>query len=258
MEKIEIFKVSADKEEKVSDLVTEEVPVTVYVNGEELATLLASPSDLKELAVGFLFTSGMIKDFSQIKKITVDTQAWCVYVELLDKQVDLKLMFKRMYTSGCGRGTLFYHAVDVMHRKKQRKGINIQRDHIFNLMRDFQTRSNEFKETGGVHSAALAEGENILVVREDIGRHNALDKIIGYSLIKGIEFDDKIVLTSGRVSSEVLLKVQKTKISVIISRSAPTNQAVKHARDSGITLIGFARGKKMNIYSQKERIGYNA
>ncbi|MFH2138551.1 MAG: formate dehydrogenase accessory sulfurtransferase FdhD [Candidatus Omnitrophota bacterium] len=254
MEKFEIFKVFPDKEEKVMDSVTQEVPLTIFVNDQEMVTLLASPDDLEELAVGFLFTAGLINSFDQVEKTTVDTKRWCVYLHLKDKQVDLQLAFKRMFTSGCGRGTLFYNAADLMHRKKQRAGIAIDRNHVFSLMRDFQNRSDGFKETGGVHSAALAQGENILVIREDIGRHNALDKILGYALMNKIELNDKLVLSSGRVSSEILLKIQKTQITVIASRSAPTDQAIKHARESGIALIGFARGQRMNVYSERDRI----
>ena len=121
-------------------------------------------------------------------------------------------------------------------------------------MADFQNRSIGFKETGGVHSAGLANTHQILVIREDIGRHNTIDKILGYSLANSIDLSDKIILSSGRVSSEILLKIQKTQIGVVISRSAPTDQAIKHAEDCDLTLIGFVRGRRMNVYSGIHRI----
>jgi len=254
VEKYEITRIYSGKEEKVVDLIAQEVPLTIYVNDKEIVTLLASPGELTELAVGFLFTSGFIKSFDQIEKITQDNQRWSVSVQLKDRQFDTDLGFKRMVTSGCGRGTLFYKAVGLIQRSKSTSKIAIHRDQVFRLMTDFQSRSIGFKQTGGVHSAALADGDNIIVVREDIGRHNAVDKVLGFSLMNNIALGDKIILSSGRVSSEIVLKILKTKICLIISRSAPTNQAINHAKDSGITLIGFARGRRMNVYNERSRI----
>ncbi len=119
---------------------------------------------------------------------------------------------------------------------------------------DFQKRSHLYSQTGGSHSAAIADEKKILVFREDIGRHNAIDKVIGRSLEEDIFLEDKILLTSGRISSEVLLKAQKCHIPIIISRGAPTNQAVKLAQEMDITVSGFVRGKSMNIYTKPERI----
>jgi FdhD protein len=121
-------------------------------------------------------------------------------------------------------------------------------------MKAFHKRSLGYRETGGVHSAALAEKDNILIVREDIGRHNTVDKILGYAMLNSINLSDKVILISGRISSEIVLKTIKTKIPMIVSRSAPTDQAVEHARDSNITLIGFVRGQRMNVYSGLGRI----
>ncbi len=121
-------------------------------------------------------------------------------------------------------------------------------------MTDFQKESKIYLQTGGVHSAALADNAGILIFKEDIGRHNAIDKVIGQGLREKVDFSNKIMITSGRISSEVLLKTQKCRIPLIVSKSAPTNQAVKLAKDMGITLIGFARGARMNVYSEEARI----
>lgn len=116
--------------------------------------------------------------------------------------------------------------------------------------------SNVFKETGGVHCVALCDRENILVINEDVARHNALDKVIGESLEKEIYLKDKIVILSGRVSLEMILKCAKLNIPIIISKSAPTSLSVALAKMLNITLVGFVRGNKMNIYSGDERIDY--
>jgi len=253
MERCEIIKIYAERKEKIEDLVSQEIPFTIYVNGKELLTLLSSPEDLEELTVGFLFTAGIIKQFKDIRTLIIDTKLWRAEVKLKQK-VEFDLVFKRMFTSGCGGGTLFYNPVDIMHRRKTRSKIKIKRDSIFRIMKDFQNCSIGFKQTGGVHQAALCDRKRILLVKEDIGRHNAIDKILGFALMNNMDLKDKIILSSGRVSSEVLLKIQKTEIGLVVSRSAPTNQAIKHATEANITLIGFARGKKMNVYSNPERI----
>ena len=254
MEKFEITRVYSDREEKLVDFVTEEVPLTIYVNDQEVVTILASPTDLTELAVGFVYTSGFITDFDQITKITEDTKRWTVSLQLRDGQFDSDQAFRRIFTSGCGRGTLIYKTVDLFCRRKNTSNIRIHRDQVYQLMAEFQNGSIGFKETGGVHSAGLADIHQILVIREDIGRHNTIDKILGYSLMNNCDLSDKMILSSGRISSEILLKIQKTQIGVIITRGAPTDQAVKHAQECDITLIGFVRGRRMNVYNGMDRI----
>ncbi len=121
-------------------------------------------------------------------------------------------------------------------------------------MKEFQRRSDLYRTTGGVHSAALCDSEKILVFSEDVGRHNAVDKIFGRCLLEDIPTDDRMVVTSGRISSEILLKVARRRIPLIASKSAPTDLGVKLANDLGITLLGFVRGKRMNVYANRWRI----
>lgn len=253
MESFTITKIKDNVREAVEDVVAEEVPFTLNLGELELVTLLCSPSDLEDLVRGFLFTSGLIKNLSEIKRITIDSQRWFGYIEVANTEAG-NLMFKRLYTSGCGRGILFYGVMDIMHRSKIISEFKISIAAVGKLMLDFQRRSEVYLKTGGVHSAALAGKNCILAFREDIGRHNAIDKVIGYALSQNRDFEDKILITSGRISSEVVFKVRKCGIPIIISRSAPTNQAVRLAREMDITLVGFARGSRMNVYSAEERI----
>lgn len=125
---------------------------------------------------------------------------------------------------------------------------------ILNLSNKLNENSQLFKETGGVHSCALCSEEEIIMFHEDVGRHNALDKIVGEAFLKEIPFEDKILITSGRISSEMIIKTAKQRIPIIVSRSAPTELSVGIAKELGITLIGFARGRRMNIYQGEERI----
>ncbi len=253
MESFRITKIRDGIKDSVDDLVAEEVPFTINLRDKELVTLLCSPLALEDLARGFLFTSGLIKDSSEIKEIVIDNERWSCRIEAANHGGD-DLVFKRLYTSGCGRGTLFYNALDIMHRSKIISQFQTESALLAGLMPEFQKRSDIYLKTGGVHSAALADGSDILIFREDIGRHNAIDKVIGAALSENISFEDKILVTSGRISSDVIFKVKRCGVPVIISRSAPTNQAVRLANEMGITLAGFVRGKRINIYSGHERV----
>jgi len=252
METFKVLKIKGGSQEIIDDFVIEEVPFTINIGRKELVTLLCTPSDLKDLAIGFLFTSALIKKIKDIKKIVINQEQWVADIDLAAADIDL--VFKRLYTSGCGRGILFYSAQDLLNRGKLTSDFKIPSAKIISLMVEFQRMSEVYHKTGGAHSAAIADSKGIIVFKEDIGRHNAIDKVIGRSLAESLDFKDKILITSGRISSEVLLKVQKCRMPVIVSKSAPTNQAVKLAREMAITLVGFARGDRMNVYSTEERI----
>ena len=231
MSRIDVLRIDRSEKKNIQDVVTEEIPLTVYLNGKELLTLLCSPDSLKELSTGFLYSSGLIKSKNDIKNITIDNQKWTSHIKLNTKGAAPQPIFKRIASN-----------------------IKISSEKILTLMDSFQKMSVTFRETGGVHSAALSNGNDILIFKEDIGRHNALDKVIGEALMKGLKMEDLIVLSSGRISSEIISKVQKIRSRFLISRSAPTDQAIKLARELNLTLIGFARGKRMNVYTANERV----
>ncbi|MBM3120398.1 MAG: formate dehydrogenase accessory sulfurtransferase FdhD, partial [Chloroflexi bacterium] len=230
-------------------------PLTIVVNNQELVTLLCSPKNLDYLAVGFLSSEGLLKNKDDIKKITIDDRRGAVRVETEaeNKQAG-ELLFKRLITSGCGRGASFYSAADVGRQVKVESQVRISPLEVFELVSEFQHRSQIFRTTGGVHSAALCDAKNILVFSEDIGRHNAIDKIFGECILNDIPTGDRIIVTSGRVSSEILLKAANRNIPLLISKSAPTDLGVRLANDLGVTLIGFVRGKRMNVYSNDWRV----
>jgi len=253
--KFPIQHVTKEGKNDTEDKVTMEIALTIILNNRELVTLLCSPSDLKYLAVGFLSSEGLVKSKDEIKKITVDEQRGVVRVETEeDKEFANELIFKRFITSGCGRGASFYSAADIQGQAKVESQIVISAIEVFSLVREFQRCSQIYRITGGVHSAALCDTTSILVFAEDIGRHNAIDKIFGQCLLENISTDEQMIITSGRISSEILLKVAKRNIPVIISKSAPTDLGVRLADDLGITLVGFVRGKRMNIYTHDWRI----
>jgi FdhD protein len=253
MERFEVVAIRQDVREKQDSWITEEVPLTIEVNGKELVTLLASPRDLQDLVVGFLFTSGLINSRDMVESLVIDEERWRANV-LVAQGIPEEMVFKRIYTSGCGKGIIFHNPFDLMQRAKIPPGFRIPAGRITEIMRTFLKGSEEYRETGGVHSSALADGEKILSFREDIGRHNALDKVIGDALSRGMDFGDKVMFTSGRISSEIMSKILRCRVPVFVARGAPTNQAVKMAREINLTMIGFARGIRMSVYSGAERL----
>jgi len=255
IERIPILRLTEESRNSIEDVVAREFPLTIILNDQELVTLLCSPKDLRYLAIGFLFSEGLLSSKDEIKKIIIDEQRGVARVETKEgNALANELVFKRFITSGCGRGASFYSAADVQNQAKVESQIQISAHQVLSLVSDFQHCSQVYRATGGVHSAAMCDTKSILVFNEDIGRHNAIDKIFGECILKDIPTDERVVITSGRISSEILLKVAKRNIPILISKSAPTDLGVKLADDLGITLLGFVRGKRINAYTNDWRI----
>ena len=254
-ERVSILKFTETGSTGIEDMVAKESPLTIILNNRELVTLLCSPENLKYLAVGFLFSEGLLKSKDEIKKIIVDDRRGVVRVDTEgDTELASDALFKRFITSGCGRGASFYSAIDAQDQVKVESRLEISTLEVLALVHEFQHRSQVYRSTGGVHSAALCDIRDILVFNEDIGRHNAVDKIFGACILNDIATDDHILITSGRISSEILLKIARRNVPVIVSKSAPTNLGVRLANDLGVTLVGFVRGKRMNVYTHAWRI----
>ena len=237
--------------------VARELPVTIILNDQELVTMLCSPKNLEYLAVGFLSSEGLLKSKDEIKKIMVDNERGVVRLETVeDKEFAQDILFKRIISSGCGRGASFYSAADAASQRVESQ-MEISTEEVFALVNKFQHGSKVYLATGGVHSAALCDRKSTLVLSEDIGRHNAIDKIFGKCLLEDIPTDDRVVITSGRISSEILHKVAKRGIPIIISISAPTNLGVRIADNLGVTLISSVRGKRMNVCTNAWRVTNN-
>ena len=253
-----IKRVTQDSKLDTEDIVVKELPLTIILNGRELVTLLCSPKDLKYLAVGYLFSEGLIDSKDEIKRVTIDERRGVARIETIaDKAFASEAVFKRLITSGCGKGISFQSVTDAQALEKVQSKAEISALEVINLMKEFQHHSQVFRDTGGVHSAALCDNSSILIFSEDIGRHNAIDKIFGRCLLEDIPTENRLILTSGRVSSEIILKVVKRNIPILISKSAPTDAGVRLAANLDITLVGFARGSRMNVYANDWRIKTN-
>jgi FdhD protein len=247
VERFSIVQVGEQGTSRIEDSVVRELPLTIFLNKQELVTLFCSPTNLKYLVVGCLFSEGLIQGKGDIKKITVDDRRGVVRVETEEDKG------RRIGSSG-GRGASFSSAPGAKDRPKVESETKISPHEIFTLMDEFVQSSGLFMATGGVHSAALCDTKGMLLFRDDIGRHNAIDKIFGECILKNTPADDHIIITSGRISSEIVLKVARKNIPLLISKSAPTNLGVRLADDLGMTLVGFVRGKTMNVYTHSWRI----
>ena len=250
IKKYNILKIDGENKAIVEDIVISEYSLTIFINNEEIITLLCSPKSLKYLAIGFLYSEGFIRDYSEIDDIRIDEEWGRAYIRLKAKNVpDKKLQLKKTITSGGGKGTMLYNMSDFLKSKQAANPSDVSIYEIKKLMAKFSRSSDLFYATGGVHVCAICNNDGIIYFEEDIGRHNALDKVLGKALMENMNLGDKMILTSGRISSEMLIKAVKMGITVVVSRSAPTSSAVHMARELNVVLIGFARGEKMNIYS---------
>lgn len=251
---VQVWKIKNGESKPAEDPVTRETPLTVYLNDEELVTLLCTMEYTEELAVGFLYSEGFLKSREDIIEIKSNEELGIVQVKSKRAaNIARETFLKRYITTGCGKGSTFYHLSDAVSKPISDR-FRIQSEEIFNLMTQAQRQSELFKETGGVHSSAICTRDKILFFREDVGRHNTVDKLAGRCLLDNVSLNDKILITTGRISSEILIKTAKMGIPILASRSAPTDLAVKHAQEMGVTIAAFVRNQRMNIYSYPERV----
>jgi FdhD protein len=257
IDRLKITKVSSGKKEEIEDAVVIEALLTILLNKENVITLLCTPQDQEYLVVGFLFSEGFIQSKKDIERVHFDGEKNEINILTKSKRsFPSGFSQTKILTSGCAKGVTYSNIEDIDSAKDLLIDLKITLavSEIQRLMHEFEKKSVLFRKTGGVHAAALANKEEILIYFEDIGRHNAVDKIFGKCLLDPISCEDKILLLSGRISSDILAKAFRSEVNIIVSRSAPTSLAVKNAQKLGVTLVGFARGSKMNIYSFPLRI----
>jgi len=240
------------EKEEVSDIIVQESFLSVVLNKEKVITLKCSPEDYDYLGIGFLYTSGILQKKEDINSIVVDEEQKMIKIKVKNIYSHLESSWRDGLISRRSNRIdekLISELLLVKHFLKVESGI------IFSLMHAMQKRAKLFKLTGGVHSCALANQQgSIMLFSEDISRYNTIDKILGEALLKNISREDKIILTSCRITSDILTKIAMGRVPIIISRAAPTDWAVELAQKIGITLVGFVRGKRMNIYTHPERI----
>lgn len=246
--KRKIHKHGEGSSEFVEDILASEKKLRISVNGNDVLNIYCTPHMIRELVVGLVMTEGIIKGGWCADRMSIEYRD-DIYVDI-SAEGEVSLDGKTV-TSGCGGGVVFDRK---MNTEAIRDKFNIDKGSLRYIFGDFQVMSELHKLTGCIHSAALSNGKSILCFAEDIGRHNAVDKVIGYALLENIPFSGKILLASGRISSEISSKCSRWGIPIIVSRTAPTNLAVEIAEKSGVTIVGFMRGKRFNVYTHSERI----
>ncbi len=248
---IEIKKIVDNELIEMFDTVVIEHNISIYINSEKYVSIMCTPDLFEELTYGFLYSEGLIRKVSDISTIDFNDTFSAVYVEIsediLSKYTNEKLFTsKTITTSGSNVRTISSPPKKLVMSDNT---IECDYDYIMSHMDKFLEGSQLFNDTGAVHSCALYDKNNRIIKIDDVGRHNTLDKVIGHCLKNSISLDDKILVTSGRISSEMALKVIKIQIPILVSRACPTDLAVKYAKQHGLRLCGFARGNKINIYN---------
>jgi len=229
-----------------------EAPVSLTVNGQVWLTFMCTPVNLEALAVGFLYNEGILESMDEVEDVRVcehgdNVDMW------LNRTVEQPKSWRR--TSGCTGGVT---AVDMLARPNvsfdgdQPKVPPEAIGHLVELLFESQEL---YRETGGVHTSALSDGEKVLLSAEDIGRHNTLDKIAGLCLMNNVWPETRILITTGRISSEMLQKAARLEAPILISRTSPSSLSIEMAERYGITLIGYARKHRFNVYSNSQRVG---
>lgn len=245
--KKKIIKKQGTSSKEIEDYIAVEKKLNVSVNRKEVISLYCTPSMIKELVIGLFLTEGILPN-----KISPD-QISIVNGEEIRVNIHIvgDILKEETVTSRCLGGITFNKKRKF---EKVKHNFSITFEALKTIFNEFQEKSESFRLTGCFHSAAISDGERILVFAEDIGRHNAVDKVIGCSILEEIPFTEKLMLVSCRVSSEIVSKCLRWGIPIIASRGAPTNLAIEIAETSGVTLVGFVRGDRLNVYTNTQRI----
>ncbi|MGQ9460807.1 MAG: formate dehydrogenase accessory sulfurtransferase FdhD [Candidatus Bathyarchaeaceae archaeon] len=255
--------VSAQKLEQRSDFVAEETPLYIFLNQTHYITILCSPNQLKELAIGHLLSEGVLKSVGEIREIRMESGGKC-RVRLkpdidAEKRISISQPFTRLIVSACGSPDYWplSKLIDRLSLAKLNITLTFEARIISESVKRLNMLAETFRKTGGVHVAALySAGGELLSLSEDVGRHNAVDKVIGAGATKNLDFENSFLALSGRLSGDIVLKLARMRIPMVASLAAAINSGVEVAQRTGITLIGFVRGKRMNVYTYPERIIY--
>lgn len=242
--------VVAGRAHEVDAAVVEETLVCISVNGEELATFMCSPFRLDELALGFLYNEQLISGRQDVRAIHVSKSDSCVDVWLHD--LEFRRPDRQIITAGCGGGITF----DDLSKKHHPLSSELTAEplQLTSLMREMHLGAKLYQEARGIHTAVLAEGPHILLQVEDVGRHNCLDRLAGAALKQEVDTANRLLLSSGRISSEMINKGRRLRTPIICSRTSPTALSVALADKWNITLVAYLRQNRMRIYTHPERI----
>jgi FdhD protein len=228
-----------------------ETPVSLTVNGQVWLTFMCTPIDLEAMAIGFLYNEGILEKMGEVADVRLCEHGDNVDV-WLNRSVEQPTSWRR--TSGCTGGVTAVDALARLDVSFSGGQPEVTPEAIGHLIEQLFNSQTLYRETGGVHTSALSDGNEIVLVAEDIGRHNTLDKIAGLCLMKNVQLQTRILLTTGRISSEMLQKAARMNVPILISRTSPSSLSIEMAERYGVTLIGYARTHRFNVYTDFQRI----
>jgi len=266
MHEVKVSRIDVAKQtlERRKDLVALEMPLHIFLNQTHYVTILCLPTHLKELAVGYLLSEGVLKSADEIQEVKLSKAGKC-HVRLkhevnVEKRVLITQPFTRLVLSACGSPDYWplSKLIDRLELRKLLLGFTVKAEVVSEAVRRLNTLAETFRKTGGVHVAALytPNGE-LITCAEDVGRHNAVDKVIGTAALKKLNFSNCFLASSGRLTGDIVLKAARVGIPVVASLTAAISSGVEAAQSTGLTLIGFVRGTRMNVYAHLERIIYS-
>ena len=242
----------------VETTVVTERPLTLFLNAREIVTMMTIGDRPDLLAVGYLLNQNMLRAEDEITAIEHEEDISTVVVRTR-RQTDFEdKLRKKTQTSGCAQGTVFGDLMEEFDKVALDRDARVKTSWLYQLTRKINTQPSLYLKAGAIHGCVLARQDQPLIYMEDVGRHNAVDKIAGYMFLNRIEPNDKIFYTTGRLTSEMVIKTVKMRIPVLVSRSGFTAWGVDLARKAGLTLIGRARGKRFVALSGAERIVFDA
>ena len=237
--------------------VVKEIPLTIYLNKQEIVTAMTLGDMPDLLAVGYLLNQNMLKRDDVISGIDYDEDLQVVIVRTERKTNYEKKMEKKIRTSGCAVGTVYGDIMDDFSSVNLDKKTKIKTSWIYTISKKVNTRPSLYLKAGALHGCVLCKKDSPLIYVEDVGRHNAVDKIAGWMFLNKENANDKIFYTTGRLTSEMVIKTVQMGVPILISRSGFTESGVKLAREAGLTLIGRAKGKRMIIANGVDRVNFD-
>lgn len=232
--------------------ICEEEPVEFLLNGKNLVTFMCTLEELKELAIGHLYSRGIIKNADEISSLGACKDLKMIF-GTTTQEVDFNgIELNTVLQSGCGSGVKFNNSITKLPKIKS--DFHISLDTIKERAVEMFSQAYMYKQYGGMHCAAVSDGKEIIALCEDVGRHNAVDKVIGKALLLDVDFSQSMIITTGRISTDMVLKAANIACPLIASRSIPTTSALELANKLGITVIGRVVSSKPVIYMYEERI----
>lgn len=259
VQQVEIVRINLDKQEveKTTDYVAEENPIHMFVNNTYWATIQCSPMDLKEMVIGHLLSEGVLKSIEEIDHVDLKKSEAKCNIKLkpginAQDRVKLSKLHQRVITSACGSGSPYQYTGKIPEVKSTLK---VNAKVIFESVNLLNFKAVGFRQTGGQHVAAIYKPDGSLVaLAEDVGRHNAVDKAIGMAAINKADLSSCFLALSGRMSGDIAFKAAKVGLPIVASLSAALSSGIETAITTKLTLVGFVRGKRMNVYTGAERI----